>query len=85
MTFTFIIMFQCKYYEIGQCYSQQFSFLGIGKRSRGGEPKSLSKNPFLLDEGVVDLLVLTLNAHVLGGWLISLVRQKYLTSIFCYA
>ena len=27
---------------------------------------SLSKNPFLLDEGVVDLSVLTLNMHVLG-------------------
>ena len=24
------------------------------------------KNPFLLDEGVVDLWVLTLNTHVLG-------------------
>ena len=32
----------------------------------GGKSKSLSKNPFLLYEGVVDLSVLILNMHVLG-------------------
>ena len=30
------------------------------------KPKGLSKNPFLMDEGVVDSWVLTLTTHVLG-------------------
>ena len=43
-----------------------FIFRVLERDHGGGEPKSLSKNPFLLDEGIVEVWVLTLNTHVLG-------------------
>ena len=43
-----------------------FIFCVLERDHGGGKPKSLSKNPFLLDEGVVDLSVLTLKTHVFG-------------------
>ena len=60
---TFIKIFPGKYSEINQCYSQQFYF-GVMERDHvGGKPNCLSINKFLLDEGVVDLPVLTLKTH----------------------
>ena len=42
-------------------------YFGVLRRDHsGGKPKGMSKNPFLMGEGVVDSWVLILNTHVLG-------------------
>ena len=66
MTFTVIVIFPGKYSESGNAIPNSFYFWVLERDLSGGKPKSLSKNPFLLDERVIDSWVFTLNAHVLG-------------------
>ena len=61
----FLHLFQCP--EIGNVIPNMFYLCIMGRDHESGKPMSLSENQFLLDEGLLIVIFLTFNKHVLGA------------------